>query len=108
MSESHKDGNAEASPVALAEANGTQFPSILSVSDLESNYDSIIANEHEDTVFGGNENQQDNAGAWNDKSQWKTEKPIIMLRSAFKSYGSKKEPKVVLQKLNMTIREGSM
>lgn len=109
LSDNHKNPGSEDTP--LAAANTTKFPSILSVSDLESQYDSIV---NDDTVFD-NENQQQssdqNAGgpAWNSsKAQWKMDKPIIMIRSAFKSYGSKKEPKVVLQKLNMTIREGSM
>jgi len=80
----------------------------LNVSDLESpQYDSINAeNGHNNT---NNVNKVDFwASNTSSNAEWNRGNPVIVLRSAGKCYGSKKSPNIVLDKLNMTIREGSI
>ena len=83
---------------SLASTLSEQKPenSILCVSDLESQYDSI------------QEEQNVTAKCFSSGPKIEEKPSVILLRSATKSYGKKKNPNVVLDKFNMTIREGSM
>ena len=82
----------------------------ISVSDLESQYDgldnsntNVLNNVSKDPVdfWTSPTSGQSNA-------EWNRGSPVVVIRNTVKSYGSKKSPNIVLDKLNMTIREGSM
>ena len=74
--------------------NDTKFGSVLSVTDLEVNFNNVSARLQ----------------SWpaNPKSEWQKNLPVVVFRRAKKSYGSGKSRKTVLDMLNMTIKEGSM
>ena len=83
---------------------------VISVSDLESQYDgldnsntNVLNNVSKDPVdfWTSPTSGQSNA-------EWNRGSPVVVIRNTVKSYGSKKSPNIVLDKLNMTIREGSM
>ena len=86
--------------------------SVLSVSDLESQYDSIL-NDDDKTDTTTNNISKDPVDFWastsgHSNAEWNRGNPVVVVRGAAKSYGSKKCPNIVLDKLNLTIREGSM
>ena len=84
---------------------------ILSVSDLESQYDGL---DNSTTNGVHNNVSKDPVDFWTSSTsgqsnaEWNRGSPVVVIRNTVKSYGSKKSPNVVLDKLNMTIREGSM
>jgi len=86
-------------------------PSVLSVSDLESQYDGL---DNSTTNGVHNNVSKDPVDFWTSSTsgqsnaEWNRESPVVVIRNTVKSYGSKKSPNVVLDKLNMTIREGSI
>ena len=67
-------------------------PSVLSVADLESQNNSNCSLE---------EIQSENSSSVETP-------PVIVIRRAYKSYGSKKDANIVLRDLNMTIGQGTM
>ena len=71
-----------------------KFASAIIVTDLESNLHDVSARLQ----------------SWpsSPKSEWQKNLPVVVLRGATKNYGSKKSPKCVLDKLNMTVKEGCM
>ena len=85
---------------------------ILSVSDLESQYDGLDNSTASNGVH--NNVSKDPVDFWasstsgQSNAEWNRGSPVVVIRNAVKSYGSKKSPNVVLDKLNVTIREGSM
>ena len=86
---------------------------VISVSDLESQYDGL---DNSTTNGVHNNVSKDPIDFWtsptsgqsNSGPEWNRGSPVVVIRNTVKSYGSKKSPNVVLDKLNMTIREGSM
>ena len=85
--------------------------SVLSVSDLESQYDSILADDDKtDTAANISKDPVDfwASTSGHSNAEWNRGNPVVVIRGAAKSYGSKKCPNIVLDKLNLTIREGSM
>ena len=86
---------------------------VTSVSDLESQYDGL---DNSTTNVVHNNVSKDPVDFWASPTsgqstsgpEWNRGTPVVVIRNTVKSYGSKKSPNVVLDKLNMTIREGSM
>ena len=66
-------------------------PSVLSIADLESQNNSNSLEEIQSENSLTIENY-----------------PVVVIRGASKSYGSKKDANIVLQDLNMTIGQGTM
>ena len=83
---------------------------VISVSDLESQYDGL---DNSNTKVLNNVSK-DPVDFWTSptsgqsNAEWNRGSPVVVIRNTVKSYGSKKSPNIVLDKLNMTIREGSM
>ena len=93
----------------------TLYGSVIGPSDLESQVESIVESMTDETsdrpCVRISETENATASpAWPRPSNadWNKDKPVVVIRGACKSYGSKKSPNVVLCKLNMTLREGSM
>ena len=79
---------------SVGDQPNAKFASAIIVTDLESNLHDVSARLQ----------------SWpsSPKSEWQKNLPVVVLRGATKNYGSKKSPKCVLDKLNMTVKEGCM
>lgn len=83
--------------------NSEKFASVLSCSDWQS-----VDAEDTTQETNGDLSRVENWRPSLPKAEWNKGHAVVVIRGAQKSYGSTKNPKVILDKLNLTIKEGTM